>query len=81
MVEVVLDDEQSRIVSGAEGPVAVRDRNGALVGILSTRTNTANSERLSEDDYIAEVKRRLATNRPRHSTGEVLAHLKSLDAS
>lgn len=84
MVEVILDDEQARIIAGAKGLVPVRDRRGALVGFLATKarpTNGTDSGPLSEDAYLAEVKRRLASEQPRRTTGEVLAYLASLDES
>lgn len=35
MTELVLNDDQLELISAAEGPVMVRDRQGTEVGILS----------------------------------------------
>ncbi len=70
MQHITLNDEQMQILAAAQGRVEVRDSGGHLVGYLQfigfTRVE------------VEEAKRRLASDEPRFTTEQVLAHLQSL---
>ena|SRR5687768_13096895 len=70
MPEIILTEEQARILAGAATTVVVRDPRGAAVGVLDPK----------EAAIIAEAKRRLATPGPRYSGAAVLAMLDALQA-
>jgi hypothetical protein len=70
MPEIVLTEEQARVLAGAETTVLVRDPHGAAVGVLDPK----------EAAIIAEAKRRLATPGPRHTGAQVRAMLAALRA-
>ncbi|MBI3467801.1 MAG: hypothetical protein HY000_32735 [Planctomycetes bacterium] len=72
MQQITLDKVQSEIIVHAQGKVQIRDHTGKVLGYLS-RPFTA--------EQIAEAKRRLASDQPRYTTEQVLAHLRSLDPS
>jgi len=69
MPEIVLTEEQARVVAGATTAVVVRNPGGAAVGTIDPK----------EAEVIAEAKRRLATERGQAIPGKtVLAHLAAL---
>src|SRR5438552_9250351 len=71
MPEIVLTEEQAKVLAGATTAVVGRAPNGAAVGSLEPR----------EAAIIAEAKRRLATERGRGIPGhKVQAHLAALQA-
>lgn len=70
MVQLVLTDEQARVLAESGGDVVLRDSAGRHLGYVS--------QGFSAKD-IAEAQRRLATPGPRLSTAEVLAKLQGLD--
>jgi hypothetical protein len=70
MIEIVLTDEQAKVVAGALQPVQVRDGRGNLLGTIAPRW--------TEQD-IKEAKESLATNTTWYTTEQVLAHLRSLE--
>jgi hypothetical protein len=72
MPEIALNDEQSKIVAGAEHPLVVRDSHGEIVGVLTPSSDFTPEE-------IDEAKRDLASNQPRYTTAQVLEHLRSLE--
>lgn len=68
MTEVVVDDALAQtIATAAAGPIQLRDRLGRYLGRIVRDPVTAAD--------IAEARRRLASDQPRYSTAEVLAHL------
>jgi hypothetical protein len=69
MPQIVLNDEQAKIVATALQPVQVRDAKGNVLGTIPPSW--------TEED-IAEAKRRLASDEPWFTTAEVLAHVRSL---
>lgn len=73
MTEVTLNDDQSRAIFNATGQVVLRDAAGKIVAKIPPRVSD------EEWEVIAESKRRLASNRPRYTTAEVLARLDSLE--
>jgi len=70
MQDVILTDEQVKVVTSALQPVPARDRSGNVVGVISP---------VWTEEEMAEAKRRLASNEPHYTTAEVLNHLRSLD--
>lgn len=70
MSEIVLTEEQARVLAGATSAVVVRTPGGAAVGSIDPQ----------EAAIIAEAKRRLATPGPRYSGAQVLATLDALQA-
>lgn len=70
MVEIVLTEEQARVVAGAARPVVVRDPKGVTLGVLDPR----------EGAILAEAKRRLAAPGLRYSSAAVTAMLDALQA-
>jgi len=70
MLEIVLTEEQSKVIASALKPVQVRTSTGTVVGMIAPAW--------TEED-IAEAKRRLASDQPRRTTAEVLAYLRSLE--
>jgi hypothetical protein len=70
MVQLVLTDEQLRVLAEAGYSLPIVDANGRLVGVASPPPFT--------DEEIAEAKRRLASDQPRYTTAEVIAKLNAL---
>ena len=72
MSHVVLNDQQLQVVTSTSERVEVRDLHGNVIGhILKTP--------IAEQEYLAEVRRRMANPKPGYTTEQVLAHLKSLE--
>ena len=71
MLEIVLTEEQARVLDGATTTVVVRNLSGAAVGTIDPQ----------DAAIIAEAKRRLATERGQGTPNEtVLARLTALQA-
>jgi hypothetical protein len=68
MPEIVLTEEQARVLAEAETIVVVRNPSGATVGVLDPK----------EAAVIAEARRRLALPGPRYTGAQVLASLDAL---
>jgi hypothetical protein len=71
MVQLVLSDEQAKIIDEARGNVTVCDSRGRYLGHLCPADSP---------EEIAEAKRRLGTDQRRYTTAEVLSHLSSVGA-
>lgn len=71
MPEIVLTEEQARVVAGRPVPVVVRDSSGRVVGQFDA---------LPSPEWIAEMKRRASTLGPRYTTANVTAMLDALQA-
>ena len=69
MAELVLSDEQARIVSQSTKPISVRDGQGRVLGQLEPELTP---------QMIAELKRRLASPGPWYSSEQVESRLKAL---
>lgn len=67
MVQLVLTDEQLRVLAEAGYSLPIVDANGRLVGMASPPPLTP--------EEIAEAKRRLASDQPRYTTEEMLREL------
>lgn len=72
MKHLVLNDEQMKVLAEAQRQVEVRDSAGHLIGYLQFVGFT--------QAEIEEAKRRLASDEPRYTTAQVLAHLRSLES-
>jgi hypothetical protein len=70
MLHIVVDEQQAKIISEATEGVEIRDPRGRHLGYVAHGFS-------SED--IAIAKHRLASDEPRHTTKEVLAHLRSME--
>ena len=67
MPQIVVDDQQARIISEASETVEIRDRQGRRLGYVA--------HGFTEED-ITIAKERLTSNEPRYTTQEVLARLR-----
>jgi hypothetical protein len=70
MLQIVLTDEQAKVVTTALKPVQVRDNHGNSLGWIQP---------IWTEEDIAEAKRVLASNEPWYTTEQVLAYLRSLE--
>lgn len=71
MSQIIVDDEQARLIAQSKEPVQIRDRSGRVLGYVS--------HGFTEED-IAIAKERAASDEPRYTTQEVLNYLRSLDS-
>jgi hypothetical protein len=71
MTQIRLTEEQARTIAQSLEPVQICDDQGNVLGILPP---------IWRPDDVAEAKRRLASDQPRHSTAEVLEHLRARSA-
>ncbi len=72
MKHIVLNDEQMKILAETPRQVEVRDSGGHLVGYLQFVGFTPAD--------LEEAERHLASDEPRYTTEQVLAHLRSLES-
>ncbi len=70
MSEIHITAEQAKVIRESADEVVVRDPDGDVVGYIA-------SDFTSEE--IEEAKRRAASQGKTYTTGEVLAHLRSLE--
>jgi hypothetical protein len=70
MSQIVLDEQQAKILTQADEQVEIRDPAGHLLGYASPITTAAD---------IAEARRALASPGPRYTTEQVLQYLESLN--
>lgn len=73
MLEIVVTDEQVKIITDAKGPVKVVDAAGHVLGII------VHSPRDETPEEIEAMKRRARTPGPVYTTEEVIKHLRSFD--
>lgn len=71
MAQIVVSDEQARIIAETGGVVEIRDREGNLLGCVA--------QGVSEEDVTLALQS-LRSDEPRYSTAQVLAHLMSLNS-
>jgi hypothetical protein len=67
---IIVDDQQAKLISEATESVEIRDSGGKHLGYVAHGFT---------DEDIAIAKQRLASDEPRHTTREVLDHLRSLE--
>ena len=70
MQHLIVSDEQARIISQSSEGIEIRDRNGKYLGYVAHGFS---------DEDITIAKDRMASDEPRHTTREVLNHLRSLE--
>jgi hypothetical protein len=70
MVCIVVNDDQAKLIRDAGEGVMLRDSQGQFLGFVQLGLT---------DEEFAEAKRVLASDSPRYTTDQVLAHLKSLE--
>jgi len=70
MQQLVLTDEQAKLVASALKPVQVCDSRGNVLGTI---------EPIWTEEDIADAKRRLASDEPRYTTAQVMEYLRSLE--
>ncbi len=72
MPQIILTEEQARVLEGTSESVEVRDPHGRILAFLRP---------LDPDlvETILECKRRLASSEPRISSEQVQAHLRKLE--
>jgi hypothetical protein len=75
MPDIVVTDQQARLISEACVPVQVRDASGRILGVISRAPYRDDS------DEIEEMKRRMKRSHRSYFTEEVLKHLRSLEAN
>lgn len=71
MPQIIVDDEQAKLIAESPGSIEIRDRKGDLLGYAKA------TYKWTEED-IAIAKQRLNSDEPRYTTKEVFEHLKSL---
>ena len=69
MIQIVLSDEQAKVLQAATDAVEIRDSHGKLLGYISPPPS---------DAELAAAKRRLESDGPWYTTDQVLDHLRSL---
>ena len=86
MTDVILTEEQARLLREAEGEVALRTAEGAIVGFASRVAGEVEcaitSEELSpevESAYVRFLRERSRQPGRSYTTAEVLEHLRSLE--
>jgi hypothetical protein len=72
MIRIVLDNEQTKMVAQADELVEVCDGNGRVLGVLQPALSPR------ELECAAKARQALASNQPRYTTDQVLAHLDKL---
>jgi hypothetical protein len=70
MLQIVLTDEQAKVVASSRQPVQVCDARGNILGHIEPMWTEAD---------IAEAERRLKSDERRYTTSEVLEFLGSLE--
>lgn len=70
MSEIVLTEEQAKVITGTAEQVVLRDPKGQLLGYVARSFTKAE---------IAEAERDLESDQPRYTTEEVMDRLRSLE--
>ena len=81
MSDLVVNDEQAKILSGASAPIAIRDQSGKLLGFASPDVERIVASSKFTREQIAELEKRLDSDEPWLTTGEILQHIRSLGDS
>ena len=77
MSDLVVNDEQARILSDASSPVPIRDRNGKLLGFASPEVEHVVPSTRFTPEQIAELEKRLDLDEPCLTTDELLQQMRS----
>jgi hypothetical protein len=83
MTQIILSDEQTRLLSGASFPIVILDSRGRKVTeIPSIEPTQVDVQSMSDEDWVAEALRRRDESRrdggKGFTTQEVLTHLRAL---
>ncbi|MFM9966347.1 MAG: hypothetical protein ACKV2Q_34660 [Planctomycetaceae bacterium] len=73
MTSIVLDEQQSQVVSEAKGPIELRDQRGNRLGFFTLEVRHGFT-----DEDIELAKQRRASNSRYYTTKEVIEHLQKL---
>lgn len=71
MTQVILTDEQARIVASALQPIEFLDSQGTVVRTIQP---------IWTEEDLADAERRLASDEPRHTTAQVMEFLRRLES-
>ena len=71
MPQIMLNDEQARVLETALQPIEVLNSKGKLIRVIPP---------IWTEQDIAEAKKALASKEPRYTTAEVLSYLRSLES-
>lgn len=77
MAELIVSDEQARMLSKTGGVVVLKDQQGNVVG-GAYRTGRVDLKKVFTPEQIAEAKRRSQSKGPWLTTSQVLEHLRTL---
>ena len=80
MTDIVVNDEQARMILESKTPVVIRDRRGRQLGEVVRVSNGCGDASGPTPDKIAELEKRLDSAGPWYTTEDVLAHLRSLES-
>jgi hypothetical protein len=62
MTVVTLSDDQARAIGGATSPIVLVDSSGREVGTVSPTFRDSPGPDASEEEIVADIKRRMATH-------------------
>lgn len=80
MIDLVVNDEQARLIAEASAPIAVRDQRGRVLGRVVLEMSEDKKACAWSADQIAELEQRLDSDGPWYSTQKVLDHLSTLES-
>jgi hypothetical protein len=81
MTILTLNQEQTKLVKSAVGPVEVRDAEGRVVTRIEPPAREAETDYVipNEAELIAAALRARGTKQPKYTSEQVRAHLRALD--
>jgi hypothetical protein len=80
MIDLVVNDEQARLIVETQAPVAVRDRRGRVLGRVVREPSEQTQSCAWSAAQIAELEQRLDSDGRWYATQQVLDHLSSLES-
>ena len=80
-IELVVDDEQARLIVESGAPIAIRDQRGRVLGRFVRESSEEHQSRIWSAERIQELEQRLDSDGPWYSTPEVLDHLRTLEST
>ena len=79
MTQINLNDDQTRLLDGASFPILIVDSHGRTVAKVSPQLQPSSRRPVTEDEWVAEAKRRIAEDDgTRYTHAELMAHLREL---
>jgi hypothetical protein len=79
MPELIVTDEQARMISEATAAIPIRDSQGHVIGHAVAATTRGGSSCLSSDQ-VAGAEKRLDSDGLWYTTAQVMEHLRNLDS-